>query len=39
VAWAAGESDVMGAARQPLAGRAAQVYEIIAADSEFAEAP
>jgi cytochrome c553 len=39
VAWAAGESDVMGAARQPLAGRAAQVYEIIAADSEFPEAP
>jgi hypothetical protein len=39
LAWAAGESDVMGEERKPLAGKAAQVYEIIAGDSEFPEEP
>lgn len=39
LAWAAGESDVMGEERQPLAGRAAQVYEIIAGDTEFPDEP
>jgi hypothetical protein len=39
LAWAAGESDVMGEERLPLAGRAAEVYEIIAGDAEFPEEP
>ena len=39
LAWAAGESDVMGEERRPLAGRAAQVYEIIAGDTEFPDEP
>ena len=39
LAWAAGESDVMGEARQPLAGRAALVYEIIFGDTEYPEQP
>ena len=29
VAWAAGESDVMGKARTPLSGAAARVFEIL----------
>lgn len=32
VAFAAGEDDVMGEARVPLIGRAAEVYEILIAD-------
>lgn len=32
VAYASGEDDVMGEARIPLIGRAAEVYEIITAD-------
>ena len=32
VAFATGEDDVMGEARVPLIGRAAEVYEIITAD-------
>jgi len=31
-AWAAGESDVMGEARRPVAGPVAAVYEILIAD-------
>ncbi len=37
VAWAAGESDVMGEERLPLTGIAARVYEIVAADEDYAE--
>ena len=37
VAWAEGESDVMGEARKPLAGRAAAVHEILATDDELWE--
>lgn len=36
-AQAAGESDVMGELERPLAGRSAQVYEVLTADDELAE--
>jgi hypothetical protein len=32
LAWALGESDVMGEERKALDGKAAQIYEILAAD-------
>jgi hypothetical protein len=35
VAWARGESDVMGEERLPLSGRAAVLYEIITADEDL----
>ncbi len=35
VAWAAGESDVMGEERLPLSGVAAQVYDILTADEDY----
>ena len=35
VAWAAGESDVMGAERLPLSGVAAQVYDILTVDENY----
>ena len=35
VAWAAGESDVMGEERLPLSGIAARVYEIVVADEDY----
>lgn len=34
VAWLDGQDDVMGDARRPLTGRAAQVYDILAAGEE-----
>lgn len=37
VAYATGEDDVMGEARIPLIGRAAEVYEIITADEAMDE--
>ncbi len=37
VAYAAGEDDIMGEARIPLMGRAAEVYEIITADEAMDE--
>ena len=37
VAWASGESDVMGEAELPLAGAAAKIYEILDADLERVE--
>ncbi len=37
VAYAMGEDDVMGEARIPLIGRAAQVYEILAANEAMEE--
>lgn len=37
VAWGEGESDVLGGARLPLAGRAAELYEIITADEDVWE--
>jgi hypothetical protein len=37
VAWASGESDVMGEAQRPLAGPAANIYEILTIDSESPE--
>ena len=39
LAWSAGESDVMGEARQPLSGRAAELYELLpsALDDEEAD--
>jgi hypothetical protein len=39
VAYAEGEDDVMGEARIPLIGRAAEVYEIITADQAMDEEP
>jgi len=35
LAWMAGQDDVMGEARRPLAGTAAEVYEILAAGEAF----
>ncbi len=32
LAWALGESDVMGEERKPLDGKAKQIYDILAAD-------
>ncbi len=37
LAWALGESDVMGAARRPLDGKAKQIYDILAADEVWLE--
>lgn len=37
VAWAEGESDVMGKARVPLSGRAAYLMEILTADEDLWE--
>ncbi len=37
LAWASGESDVMGEARLPLAGAAAKMCEILTADLEGPE--
>ncbi len=37
VAFATGEDDIMGEARLPLIGRAAQVYEIITSDEAMEE--
>ncbi len=37
LAWASGESDVMGEAELPLAGAAAKIYEILTADLERPE--
>ncbi len=34
LAWVYGESDVAGAARLPLKGRAAELYEILVGDQE-----
>ena len=37
VAWASGESDVMGDERLPLSGLASAVYDILTADEPYAE--
>jgi hypothetical protein len=37
IAWAAGEDDVMGEARRPLAGTAGAVYDILTADEEYGD--
>jgi hypothetical protein len=37
VAWAAGESDVMGDLERPLDGVVARLYDILTADEEFLE--
>ena len=37
IAWAAGEDDVMGEERRPLAGAAAAVYDILTADDEYGD--
>ena len=37
MAWAAGESDVMGDLERPLAGVVAQLYDILMAGEEFPE--
>lgn len=37
LAWASGESDVLGEAERPLAGAASKIYEILTADLEGAE--
>ena len=37
VAWASGESDVMGEERLPLSGRAAVIYDILTADEAYEE--
>ena len=35
IAWAAGESDVMGDLRLPLAGKVAVLYDILTADEDY----
>ncbi len=37
VAWATGESDVMGDQRLPLAGRTAALYDILTADEDYGD--
>ncbi len=37
VAWAAGESDVMGDQRRPLAGRTSALYDILTADEDYGD--
>jgi hypothetical protein len=37
LAWALGESDVMGEERRPLDGKAKQIYDILAADEVWLE--
>jgi hypothetical protein len=37
LAWALGESDVMGEERRPLDGKAKQIYDILAADEIWLE--
>lgn len=39
LAWSAGASDVMGAARKPLEGKAAQVYELLSSELDEDEDP
>lgn len=36
-AWAAGESDAMGALERPVAGPVAEIYDILTADEEFGD--
>jgi len=36
VAWLVGEDDVMGEERRALSGASARIYDILAADEEFA---
>ena len=38
LAWALGESDVMGEERRPLDGKAREIYEILTADEAWLEA-
>lgn len=35
LAWAAGESDLMGKERHPLSGKTAELYDILMADEEW----
>jgi hypothetical protein len=37
MAWASGESDVLGKVRHPLAGIVAEVYEILTSEEAFPE--
>ena len=37
IAWALGESDVMGDQRVPLAGRTAMLYDILTADEDYGD--
>lgn len=37
VAWASGETDVMGEARLPLTGRVAELYDILSADDDYGD--
>ena len=37
VAWATGESDVMGDLRLPLTGRVAALYDILTADEDYGD--
>ena len=37
VAWAVGESDVMGDQRRPLAGRISDLYDILTADEDYGD--
>ena len=34
LAWAAGESDIMGEERKPLTGAALRIYEVLMSDAE-----
>ncbi len=37
VAWAVGESDIMGDQRRPLAGRIDALYDILTADEDYGD--
>lgn len=37
VAWASGESDVMGKERRPLSGIVGELYEILTADEDYGD--
>ncbi len=37
VAWAVGESDIMGDQRRPLAGRIDTLYDILTADEDYGD--
>jgi hypothetical protein len=37
LAWAAGESDIMGKERHSLSGKTAELYDILVADEEWDE--
>lgn len=37
VAWAGGETDILGEARLPLTGKVAELYDILSADDDYGD--